>query len=772
MRGLVKAAFLLAPALAAAAAVPSPEAPHGQEWDSELKDSNGRAFASFTVDPKDSRSADDWTVPALSLRLDVQPSTKACSNGNVAVDGQLLSQAEVDGVWMGKGSLTVGQKSTIVGSWVFHCIMANDVPDAQLMVFKVDLIDGKPMKDVGFSAVFRQNQVAEIIKIETALFYSEDRPQDSDDGHRPPHGIHGSPDDKEMFGHGPRPQHHHEENLDKPQTFEQDMAELHWMKSQLLELEWMIHEKENEMFAKSSESLDKDIKGCDSLKCVLSAAMGKARGAVNYAVGKITGDEDFMGGDFHGHHGFPHPPPSRFGKDPFGKHNHTHDGPPKGNFTHPHFPKKPLPVCRFPPRHRWGPPHHFRKGPHPHGEGERGPFSHHPHGEPDFDGPPRGHFPPGGPGFDHEVQPESHSPPELSPEDRRPVDFGGLFGGKGPDGPGQVEERPKEFQDDKEEYGPPPHMPHNGPQNGPQDGPHGGPDHDDDMPQHPPHDGPGGPPPHDKPGHHAPGGPPPPPPHHEPGHDGPGDNGPGGPPPPHDGPGQDRPGEHPHPPPPPPPPPHDGPGGPPPHPPHGFSMVFHVFKWTVVGFLASILLAALHNKRSCTDKKRAERQARREKREQRRAYRRHVHKTAINKLLARITGNESDDLGGGEKYEDEHERLISDAEDGLSTTMTEEITQLRNAATVVSEMVTPPRNAPSIIISQHDSPPSVTSERAQFFSDDLYGEDLPAYEDDDGSEASSMVADGFRYTPGSSEYTPSHSSQGSVSDILGPDTKQ
>ena len=52
-----------------------------------------------------------------------------------------------------------------------------------------------------------------------------------------------------------------------------------------------------------------------------------------------------------------------------------------------------------------------------------------------------------------------------------------------------------------------------------------------------------------------------------------------------------------------------------------------------------------------------------------------------------------------------------------------------------------------------------------------HGEELPAYEDNDGSEASSFVADGFRYTPGSSEYSPAHSAAGSVSDILGPDTK-
>jgi hypothetical protein len=51
---------------------------------------------------------------------------------------------------------------------------------------------------------------------------------------------------------------------------------------------------------------------------------------------------------------------------------------------------------------------------------------------------------------------------------------------------------------------------------------------------------------------------------------------------------------------------------------------------------------------------------------------------------------------------------------------------------------------------------------------ELGGEALPTYEDGDGTELSSVVADGFRYTPGSSDYTPAHSSAGSgASDVLG-----
>jgi hypothetical protein len=47
------------------------------------------------------------------------------------------------------------------------------------------------------------------------------------------------------------------------------------------------------------------------------------------------------------------------------------------------------------------------------------------------------------------------------------------------------------------------------------------------------------------------------------------------------------------------------------------------------------------------------------------------------------------------------------------------------------------------------------------------GEALPTYEDNDGSEMSTMVADGFLYTPGSTQYSPGHSSVGSLDSVLG-----
>jgi hypothetical protein len=102
--------------------------------------------------------------------------------------------------------------------------------------------------------------------------------------------------------------------------------------------------------------------------------------------------------------------------------------------------------------------------------------------------------------------------------------------------------------------------------------------------------------------------------------------------------------------------------------------------------------------------------------------------------------------------------------------MSEEITQIRNAASVVEEIVVAEAGHPLQPLS---FPPRIDSRSMtahEIGSEVGDGEQLPAYEDNDGSEESS-VADGFQYTPGSTEYDPLISREGSVSDILGPDTK-
>jgi len=113
-----------------------------------------------------------------------------------------------------------------------------------------------------------------------------------------------------------------------------------------------------------------------------------------------------------------------------------------------------------------------------------------------------------------------------------------------------------------------------------------------------------------------------------------------------------------------------------------------------------------------------------------------------------------------------------------------ETAELRVAADVVGDMVAAEEGrATAVNVAATPNPVTVTvlaptTEmetrpllQQQFLEHVGHGEELPAYDDRDGSEMGSVVADGFGYTPGGNGYTPGHSSSGSVSDILGPDTK-
>jgi len=93
-----------------------------------------------------------------------------------------------------------------------------------------------------------------------------------------------------------------------------------------------------------------------------------------------------------------------------------------------------------------------------------------------------------------------------------------------------------------------------------------------------------------------------------------------------------------------------------------------------------------------------------------------------------------------------------------------EIRELRNAVGVVDDIVAAEegrgRSVGRLSIGSLSSLPEYRSD---------VGEELPSYTPNDGSEDSSFVADGIRYTPGTSEYTPSTGSSeaGSVSNVLG-----
>ncbi|KAH8597141.1 hypothetical protein B0O99DRAFT_685059 [Bisporella sp. PMI_857] len=401
--------------------------------------------------------------------------------------------------------------------------------------------------------------------------------------------------------------------------------------------------------------------------------------------------------------------------------------------------------------------------------------AHHVYGKlagehgPDGDRPDHPHFPfPGKDKFPSKHGNHTHGPPNgthPAPPHRRPHHFLPICRfpppphHRGHHGPPPPHGEPGRHH-------PPPHFPpHDGPEFDGPPPPHHGQDHfhdgpDDDRRPPPPHFG--GHPPHHPPPDDFP------PPHHE--------DGPHFPPPPHGESSSLRSDGNA-----PPPPPPGMFGGRPPHhhgPPYG--RAFHILKFTIIGFLCAFLLLALH-RRACTPSRKAARKARREERRHRR---RIAHKNAITRLLAKMGGNNASDDEASSDYEEKRTALLSDMEDGLSTTMSEEIHQLQNAASVVDDMVNAeegrsreqltyqpaqqaPTHAHALAIPVHDSAPMM---RDYETASQACDEELPAYEDSDDSD--SLIADGLRYTPGSSDYSPSQSSHGSVDDILGPDTKQ
>lgn len=115
---------------------------------------------------------------------------------------------------------------------------------------------------------------------------------------------------------------------------------------------------------------------------------------------------------------------------------------------------------------------------------------------------------------------------------------------------------------------------------------------------------------------------------------------------------------------------------------------------------------------------------------------------------------------------DEKEAMLSGrCESDDETSMEQEIAQLRQAASIVEGMVAAEEGRSQRAMVQHATPAIVCQHAYPVFG--LNPEALPDY--DDEMTASSVVADGCRYTPGSSDYTPSNNGS-NASDVLG-DTK-
>ncbi|KAJ0296725.1 hypothetical protein COL516b_011425 [Colletotrichum fioriniae] len=199
---------------------------------------------------------------------------------------------------------------------------------------------------------------------------------------------------------------------------------------------------------------------------------------------------------------------------------------------------------------------------------------------------------------------------------------------------------------------------------------------------------------------------------------------------------------------------------------------------------------------------------RRERKNSRRALRRDYREARKEAFKATLTDfwSRMFTTAGGSTAEDEEKQAfmssshgrpsLSESERDFETmeSMTDEITEFRNAATLVSEMVAAEERRQRMreqeqqqqqqmaqqqqqqMPCQHHlmpshfqrpaiiTPPSPTTAFAEYMGDDV----LPAY--DEHAAPSVIVSDGFSsYTPGSSDYTPSAGSDtaSNIDDVLG-----
>ena len=188
-------------------------------------------------------------------------------------------------------------------------------------------------------------------------------------------------------------------------------------------------------------------------------------------------------------------------------------------------------------------------------------------------------------------------------------------------------------------------------------------------------------------------------------------------------------------------------------------MIQTAAKLFAVAILLLSIIAVIRRRCWCSVARRQEKQARREERHRRRAFRRAARKHAWRSWFARhvCRSKAQDDLDEEEK----RAALAGRSTEVDSDAVASEICEFRNAVSVVSDMVAAEEGRVEGRVSM-DSRATLPE-----YMSELGVEALPTYEDQQDTELSSVVADGFRYTSGSSEYTPGQSTSSSVRDVLG-----
>ncbi|GKT45284.1 uncharacterized protein ColSpa_05465 [Colletotrichum spaethianum] len=719
MRGLAQA-LLLAPALVGAA-------PSRIDM-TKAQDASPSTFVTFNIPPGFN---EDKPKP-YTLRLEVLEAPSPCAYPNVKVNDNPLS---LGGHTLGRGNFAGDHDGTaFIATWSTTC-----AGDEQLLRFTLESLAGRTLaSDLAFVARFRQTAPAAILEIAGNVQVSEQRPAVPSkdlpqfDRHDPRPG-----DDEDGLLEDPPfppPPHHHVGNHPDNHPGEHHGEHHHE--------EHRPHKPGRPASPEEDEHVLAELRELDCLRHQLHAL----KHAIHMKESRLAQDHGVFV-SHRGHRAFKECDSVKCVIETFmhrvaggfrGKGRGHHGGPGRDH----HGPPPSCPGFPFP--------------------------EHGHHGKGNHTLPP----PPPPPGFCHCAPPPPEGPPDGPPE--------------GPPEP------PKNPPHHGHHEGPPPppfHEPHRGPP-----GHHGPPllplTSRITGPPHPPP-----PPPFDEPFHG--------PPHHPEGphHGGPPGFPPEGPPPdfeaehPLDVDGSEH-RPHPHGPP--------GHGIPPPHPPppgfhghhgpHGRGLPLPV-KITLATLLLVGVVALVH---AVISRFSSRREARRERKHSRRTRHRRDHrevrKEAFKASLADVWSRMFADRIPADAEDEEKRAFLSGAaarprpstssdEGDFETmeSMSSEITQFRNAATLVTEMVAaeerrqrmreqeqqqrlqmPMRHAhprgPAVA-----TPPSPTAAFAEYMGDDV----LPAY---DEHAPSVVVSDGFSsYSPGSTEYVPGASSDtaSNIDSVLG-----
>ena len=193
------------------------------------------------------------------MRLDIEEASPPCgSDANVKLNGQSLVRDE--GVASGQISLNSDQSNPIVANWSLTCVEGDGHYQEQFLNITVGPIDGSTQLNVGFTRRFQPSSQVGISDIEGPTSATR---------------LQNQPDlDLISNSHG-----NHESSLRRNTDFRYEIAQLDYLRAQLVDFKQRILAKEHQLPENFGWEGDKVFKECPSIRCVLQTAYDQARNA-------------------------------------------------------------------------------------------------------------------------------------------------------------------------------------------------------------------------------------------------------------------------------------------------------------------------------------------------------------------------------------------------------------------------------------------------------------------------------------------------------------